>query len=215
MVINQQPITSITIGGETIYGGEVSINMPGSSVDPETGEITLPSGGSGTRETFTLSASDISNKYILVASNITVDENTVLKIATLPDLYYGSEFVVDGVNKKMIKSHRLSYELHIGRIPRGVFVLHKCDNGLCVNPNHLFLGSQNDNMKDCAIKGRTSKKKGSLNGNSKLTWNDVKDIRLNCQKGHKEFGMSSFARKYNVTPQTVWGILHNKNWTHL
>ena len=110
MVINQQPITSITIGGQTVYGGEVSINMPGSSVDPETGEITLPAGGAGTREAFTLSAADISNKYILVASDITIDENTVFKIATLPDLYYGTEFVVDGVNKKMIKWNGLSLD---------------------------------------------------------------------------------------------------------
>ena len=119
------------------------------------------------------------------------------------------------VNGKMIKSHRLSYEFCHGNIPDGLCVLHKCDNGLCVNPDHLFLGTQHDNVNDCIKKGRVANHKGINNGKSKLIPNDIKDIRLNCIKGHRSFGMSSFARKYNVTPQAVWGIVNNKNWTHL
>lgn len=108
-VVNQQPITSITIGGETIYGGEVSISAPGSTIDPDTGAITFPApSGSGARETFTLTAQNASDEFVLVASDITEDEKTVMKVKTLPDLYYGSEFVVDGTNKKKVKWSGLS-----------------------------------------------------------------------------------------------------------
>ena len=119
------------------------------------------------------------------------------------------------VSGKMVKSHRLSYELEFGDIPNGLNVLHKCDNGLCVNPKHLFLGTHNDNMKDCAKKGRVPNKKGTHNGNSKLNHNNIQDIRSNCVKGDRKYGLSSFARKYNVSAQTIWGIVHNNNWTHI
>ena len=72
-------------------------------------------------------------------------------------------------------AHRVAYELYIGKIPKGMCVCHKCDTPKCVNPDHLFLGTTNDNMQDMCNKDRQAK--GTLNGNSKLVPKDVIKIR--------------------------------------
>ncbi len=65
---------------------------------------------------------------------------------------------------KMQYAHRLSYQMHVGQIPDGIGVLHSCDNPRCVNPEHLFLGTQSVNMQDAARKGRNTRLFGNSNG---------------------------------------------------
>ena len=69
---------------------------------------------------------------------------------------------------RVVSAHRFSWMLFYGPIPKGLCVLHKCDNPTCVNPNHLFLGTQLDNLKDMRAKNRASSNKGNKNPNRKL-----------------------------------------------
>src|SRR5437773_1860634 len=62
---------------------------------------------------------------------------------------------------RRIYAHRASYELFVGSIPEGLFVLHRCDNPPCVNPDHLFLGTKKDNYQDSFVKGRRPTHTGS------------------------------------------------------
>jgi len=118
-------------------------------------------------------------------------------------------FRYDGKN---ISTHRCSWILHYGEIPNDLFVLHKCDNPSCVNPNHLFLGTNEDNMKDMAQKGRAGTKFGTSHSNSKLCEEDIVEIfRL---KNDGFLGVE-IARIYNVTSANISYILKGKGWKHV
>jgi hypothetical protein len=119
------------------------------------------------------------------------------------------------VNKILIYAHRFSYELHKGKIPRGKFVCHHCDNPACVNPNHLFCGTNSDNIQDSIKKGRFhyNDSKGSKNAASKLNEKQVKEIRklfINKTETYKEI-----AKRYGVEQSTIGLILRGKTWTHV
>lgn len=114
----------------------------------------------------------------------------------------------------MIYAHRLSWELHFGPIPGGLFVLHKCDNPPCVRPEHLFLGDVVDNGQDMSRKGRWKNQdpKGERNGMAKLTAAQVAEIRALVRPNRPHWGREALARKYGVSGQMIYFILNGTNW---
>lgn len=118
---------------------------------------------------------------------------------------YGS-LKVDG---KMTRAHRYSWELHNGPIPDGMHVLHRCDNPPCVNPDHLWLGTDADNAADRAAKGRSNPPKGDAHWNAKLTEPDMYAIRADTRI------LREIATDYGVTPSTISFIKHRKTWRHI
>lgn len=109
------------------------------------------------------------------------------------------------------KAHRLSWEVHNGKIPDGLFVLHSCDNRRCVNPEHLWLGTQKENQQDAINKNRSSR--GERNGMSILKAVDVRRIRSEYSGQRGE--LTKFAKQYGVTMQAIYLAVHRKNWAWL
>ena len=110
-------------------------------------------------------------------------------------------------NVKRCRVHRLIYELFIGPIG-DKHVLHRCDNPQCVNLDHLFLGTHQDNMKDMTRKGRTCY--GSKNKDAKLKPEQVIEIRkLYAEGGHTT---RSLGAKYGVNGKHIYNIVTGKKW---
>ena len=116
---------------------------------------------------------------------------------------------VDGGRHKL--AHRVSYELFVGTIPSGLNVCHSCDNRLCVNPHHLWVGTQSENLRDAFQKARHSfpDTRGENNGNRKLSARDVQEIRAMFQGGQRRF---QIAARFGVSPSTIGDIIAGKTW---
>jgi predicted XRE-type DNA-binding protein len=108
----------------------------------------------------------------------------------------------------MRSAHRVSYELHRGRIPDGKFVCHACDNRLCINPEHLFLGSHTDNMADMKSKGR--QQIGTKNCRAKLSEADILAIRAS-----EGLSQPKLAKAYGISQSHVSDIRAGKKWSHV
>lgn len=112
-------------------------------------------------------------------------------------------------------THRISYELHygvsLGTARVGPLVLHKCDVPACVNPDHLFLGTDQDNNDDMRQKGRwsTGNQKGEANPNRILTDEVVRSIRSATGT------FQSIADSFGVSLTTAWNVKNRKTWTHV
>lgn len=115
--------------------------------------------------------------------------------------------VVNGVNNKRIKMHRYSYQQYKGEIPEGMCICHTCDVRSCVNPDHLFLGSWNDNIQDKVLKKRHAH--GVTHARAKLTEKDVLDIRAANQ------GYKTLAKMYDVDSTTIRDIKLKRTWAHI
>jgi hypothetical protein len=142
------------------------------------------------------------------------------------------------VNGKQVKAHRWIYEQMRGPIQEGMVVCHSCDNAKCVNPNHLWIGTQNDNIQDCINKGRAyhpkgfKKTKGILYGDmnpsrthpesrprgenvntSKINEDDVRTIRLLYST--KQLNQVQLSAKYSISQPNISAIILRKTWAHI
>lgn len=123
--------------------------------------------------------------------------------------FHGSLWI-DG---KSVQVHRYAWELTQGEIPNNLFVLHKCDVGMCVNPTHLFLGTQQDNIADMDAKGRSNRPQpGIKNGRAKLSVEDVKEIRRLASIG---VAPVVIFRNYDVGLTTINKIIRREIWRHI
>ena len=108
-----------------------------------------------------------------------------------------------------VGAHRVSYEFYRGPVPRHLLVLHKCDVPACVNPDHLFVGTQKKNIADMYRKGRGPRRKGEMNPRARLSDEDIRAIRLSAEN------QNALARRFGVTQSNISRIKSMKNWTHV
>lgn len=129
-------------------------------------------------------------------------------------------------------THRLSWFIHNGPIQDGLFVCHKCDNPLCARPDHLFLGTNSENMLDASRKGRAhtggvsgarngrftmpeATARGERSGKAKLTDRQVLEIRKRLLASKRYGLVKALASEYGVSRGTIMAIENRTSWTHI
>lgn len=124
----------------------------------------------------------------------------------------GGNYASFGYGGKIVDAHRVSWMLERGEIPAGMCVCHHCDNRRCVRPDHLFLGTYADNMRDMVEKKRATKAtRGSGNGMAKLDVEQVYALRAASKHGD----CARLARKFGVSTSTACEIRARKRWAWL
>lgn len=114
------------------------------------------------------------------------------------------------INGRTANAHRVAWEMANGRpVPDGLSVCHRCDVRSCVNPDHLWLGTTDDNMKDKARKGRVKRMFGEKSHWSKLKNEQVLAIRASTES------QRVIAARYGISQATVSNIKQGKGWSHL
>jgi hypothetical protein len=126
-----------------------------------------------------------------------------------PDGY--GMFQARGANKAFpVRAHRAAYALYTAPIAAGQLVLHRCDVRNCVNPAHLYLGTQQDNLDDAVVRNRTAK--GSRSSKSKLTDIEVQEIRRRSSLGETQVILG---KAYGVSHNAIGRILNGRSWQWL
>jgi hypothetical protein len=114
---------------------------------------------------------------------------------------------------KIQKTSRIAYQLIHGPIPVGMCVLHRCDNPLCCNPEHLFLGTIADNNRDKEMKNRGNHAKGTRHARAKLTEGLVLELRQRYSGGESSY--KKLAEEYDVHPATIREAVLGLTWRHI
>lgn len=123
-------------------------------------------------------------------------------------------FYVSG-SPKRIRAHRFSWSLENGPIPPGMLVLHTCDVSACVNPRHLYLGTDADNMRDSMARGRHrfGSQVGEKNSSAFFTDSIVRELRR--RHSTERISCAELSRQYGTSPKTIWKIINRKTWRHV
>ena len=112
------------------------------------------------------------------------------------------------LGRKVHRAHRVAWMLEYGTIPEGMYVLHRCDNPSCVNPRHLFLGNQQDNMDDMCSKGRQSICTGEQHPRARLTQLAVRIIRIY----YPALTCPQLGAVFNVSHATIRRVVKYETW---
>jgi len=118
------------------------------------------------------------------------------------------------IRKQFVYAHRFAWELVNGPIPDGMYACHACDNKKCCNPAHIFIGTPTENAHDRDSKGRTATNPnpGESNGNSRLTAEQVREIR---SPKYADWYDGDIAAEFGVSRRIVCDILSRRSWRHL
>ena len=123
--------------------------------------------------------------------------------------------------ERMVRAHRWAYEQFVGPIADGLLVCHNCDNRLCVNPAHMFVGTQKENIADMMSKGRGPDRSGNAvhitrigtdNPNAKLDEDAVRNIRSESANGQS---LRALARAFGVSVPVISDVVHRRTWRHV
>lgn len=126
-------------------------------------------------------------------------------------LEFGYGYVRVGERKRLMRTHRLAWEICVGPIPDGILVLHRCDIPPCYNPAHLFLGTTFDNIADKVAKGRSGI--GERNSQAKITAEIVLEIRRRYVPW--KVTQRELAREFGISQGAVSDIIIGKQWKHI
>lgn len=114
------------------------------------------------------------------------------------------------IQRHSLYAHRWTWEQAYGAIPKGLCVCHKCDNPSCINLDHLWLGTHQENMADSSSKGRArGGRHGMQHGLHKLTDEQVREIRTSTDT------QTTLAKRYGVSQSAVSAIRTGKTWRHV
>ena len=115
-------------------------------------------------------------------------------------------------DRRMVQAHRFAYQCSTGVVPEGLCVLHRCDTPACVRPDHLFVGTNAENVADKVAKGRQSSMKGTRHPLAKLTDEQVRAIRVRHARGHRQVDI---ATDFGIAQTSVSSIVRGTTWAHV